>query len=114
MFTNENIHRSIFSNGTNNPKDANDKNYVDINVNSSFSFSRFCDYGPNEMTCLHSNILLWQFINCKSREDVLRNILNALTWQKPIFVKHLFLLASKVAALIESKSELIVTNWVIC
>lgn len=114
MFKNENIHRSIFSNGVNNSKEANDKNYVDFNVNSSFSFIRFCDYSPSEMTCLHSNILLWQFINCKSHKEVLRNILHALTWQKPIFVKHLLLLASKVAALIESKSELIFTDWVIC
>lgn len=48
IFKSENVHRSIF------PKNNSDssvdyQNYIDLNADSGFSFSRFCNLSPNDM-----------------------------------------------------------------
>lgn len=114
IFKAENVHRSLF------PRHANDretdyKNFIDLNLESSFSFSRFCDWNPQDLDDAHLKGTLHALLKQKWLNETLKWIQYAKTWQHNIPTKYFFLSASvslAIVSLMESQSSLLFTRWV--
>lgn len=114
IFKSENVHRSLF------PLDASDsdidyKNYIDLNTESDFSFSRFCDLSPQEIEDVHLTGTFCTFLRQNLRNKFLRQLQHSMTWGTPIPLNRLFFEAShslSIFSLMESHSDLLFTRWV--
>lgn len=114
IFNAENAHRSLF------PKDETDrdivyKNFIDLNVSSTFSFSRFCDLSPTDIDDAHLKGTFNALLKQNWMNETLKWIQYAKTWNQSIPSKYLFLSASvslAIISLIESNHGLIFTKWV--
>lgn len=114
VFKAENIQRSLF------PKDETDKNvdyknFIDLNLGSDFSFSRFCDWSPQEMEDFHLKSTFYALLKQISNQKTLAWLQYAQTWDYPIPTKYWFLSASislSLISLMESHHNLFFTRWV--
>lgn len=93
----------------------NYKHVIDLNLNSGFSFSRFCDWSPQEMEEIHLKSTFNTFLKQHLIQNRLQWLQRAKTWQYSIPSKYLFLSASvslSIMSLIESHPDLFFTQWV--
>lgn len=110
----ENIQRSLF------PKHDTDRkvnyiNVIDLNLGSNFSFSRFCDWSPNEMENVHLRSTFYALVQQNLIQKTLAWLQYAKTWNYAIPLKYLLLTASTslpIISLIESHRSLFFTRWV--
>ncbi|XP_055326656.1 chromatin-remodeling ATPase INO80 isoform X2 [Sitodiplosis mosellana] len=114
MFKAENVQRSLFPQ---NPTDreVDYENVIDLNLGNSFSFSRFCDWSPQDLEDTHLKGTLVALIKQNWMNDTLKWIQHAKTWNQNIPSKYLLLTASvslAIVSLIESEHSLIFTRWV--
>lgn len=113
IFKSENVHRSIF------PRDQSDseesyKNCIDLNTQSAFSFSRFCDLSPSEIENIHSTSLFGTHARQNRVTELLKQLQNTLTWDRVVPYSRLFYQASisfAIISLMESHSDLLFTRW---
>lgn len=113
IFKAENIQRSLF------PKDSTDrnvdyKNFIDLNMGSNFSFSRFCDWSPQDLENTHLKGTLYALLKQKWMNETHKWLEHAKTWQQSIPSKYLFFSASAslaIVSLIESNPDLFFTRW---
>lgn len=112
VFKAENIQRSLFPvNSSDTAKDS--KSFVDLNLDSSFSFSRFCDWSPQEMEDTHLKSTFYALSKQNSFQKMLTWLEYANTWDYPISTKYLLLTASislKFMSLITSNHNLFFTR----
>lgn len=114
IFKGENIQRSLF------PKTSADRNvdydnFIDLNMGSSFSFSRFCDLSPQDMEYTNLKGTFYALLRQKRMNVTLKWLEYATTWQQSIPLRYLFLSASvslAIISLIESNPRLFFTRWV--
>lgn len=114
IFKAENIHRSLF------PKHETDRqtdyqNFIDLNLESSFSFSRFCDWSAQDLDDTHLKGTFHALLKQKWLNETLKWIQHAKTWQHNIPSRYLLLSASvslAIISLMESESSLLFTRWV--
>lgn len=114
IFKSENVHRSLFA-ADSSERSKDGKCFVDLNLDSGFSFSRFCDWSPQEIEDLHLNNIFYALLKHNSFQKTLTCLGYADTWNYPISTKHLLLTASismKIMSLMTSNHSLFFTHWV--
>lgn len=115
IFKAENIQRSLFPKHRSDP-DIDYANFIDLNMDGNFSFSRFCDWSPQEMENIHSKGIFHALLKQNWINETLKWLQYAKTWQYKIPTKYLLLSASvslSIISLIESNHSLIFTQYVI-
>lgn len=114
IFKCENVHRSIF------PVDHTDsnveyRNYIDLNADNTFSFSRFCYLSPQEIEDIYITGTLCALLRQNIVKELLKQIQYALTWDGPVSNNRLFYRASNklpIISIMESNYDLIFTHQV--
>lgn len=108
------MHRSIF------PVDQSDsnveyRNYLDLNADNTFSFSRFCNLSPREIEDIHITGTFCALFRQSFMKGLLKQIQYAQTWDRPVSNNRLFFRASNklpIISILESNLDLIFTRQV--
>lgn len=114
VFKAEHIQRSLFSTESNDTSNDS-KCFVDLNLGSCFSFSRFCDWSPQEIEDTHLKSTFYALSKQNSMHKLLTWLEYANTWNYPISTKYLLLTASislKIMSLITTNHSLLFTRGV--
>lgn len=114
IFKCENVHRSIF------PVDRSDsnveyKNYIDLNADSTFSFSRFCNLSPREIEDIHITGTFCTLLRQNFVKELLKHMQYAQTWDRPVSTNRLLFEASNklpIISIMETNHDLIFTRQV--
>lgn len=112
VFRAENVQNSLF------PLDASDaddeyRRFIDLNTESGFSFSRFCDWSSGEIDSIHSDDKYSELLRYMALREVKQKLVYSNVWNAPIAARHLLLSVAAsmpIEALIEWESRLIFTN----
>ena len=114
VFKAENIQRSIFPFDTS--KTSKElTNAVYLNIDSSFAFSRFCDWIPQEMEDTHLKSTFYLFQKQNSFLNALKWLEYAEAWVYPISTRYLLLSVSislKINSIITPNRNLFFISWV--
>lgn len=88
---------------------------MDLNLGSSFSFSRFSNWSPQEIEDMHMKSTFYALFKQDSFQKILTWLEYANTWDYPIPKKYLLLTASislKIISLMTTNRNLFFTRWV--
>lgn len=83
-------------------------------MGSNFSFSRFCDWSPQDLENTHLKGTLYALLKQKWMNETHKWLEHAKTWQQSIPSKYLLFSASvslAIISLIESNPDLFFTRW---
>lgn len=91
------------------------RNYIDLNANDTFSFSRFCNLSPQEIEDIHITGTFCALLRQNFVKELLEQIQYAQTWNRPVSTNRLFFRASNkmpIISIMESNNDLIFTRQV--
>lgn len=91
------------------------RNYIDLNADNTFSFSRFCNLSPREIEDIHITGTFCTLLRQNFVKELFKQIQYAQTWDRPVSTNCLLFEASNklpIISVMETNHDLIFTRQV--